>query len=74
MIPSDIKERFLKVKRGIMRRLIENQARDEALRKWTIPHLKEEIVKMGKMDRIELHEYKRLNNLGFYKGGAKLQV
>lgn len=49
--------------------MVEYQARNETLRRWTISHLKAEIQKMTKMDRIELHEYKRVNNLGFYKGG-----
>lgn len=57
------------MKKAIMRRLIENSARDEALRRWTMPYLKQEVLKMQKMDRIELIEYKRKNNLAFYKGG-----
>ena len=34
-----------------------------------MPYLKQEVLKMQKMDRIELIEYKRKNNLAFYKGG-----
>ena len=67
VLSKDIKVKFLKVKRGIMRRLIENQSQNETLRNWTIPYLKSEILKMSKMERIDLIEYKRMNNLTFYK-------
>ena len=50
-----------------MRRMIENKAHDEILRKWNLPNLKMQIIKMSKMERIELIEYKRMNGLSFYK-------
>jgi xylose isomerase len=74
VIPIEIKERFIKVKRGIMRRMVENQVKNESLRKWTLEHLKSQIKKMNKMDRIELHEYKRQNDLGFYKKGGRISI
>jgi hypothetical protein len=40
LLEKEIKDKYLKVKRGIMRRMIENQAHNEVLRKWTIPQLK----------------------------------
>ena len=67
VLPQDIKERLMKVKKGITRRLIENQAQNEQLRTWTIPYFRREILKMSRMERIELIEYKRTHNLTFYK-------
>jgi hypothetical protein len=67
ILPAEIKDLCLKVKKGIIRRTIESQARDGAKKKWTIPYIKGEIVKMGRMERIELIEYKRSMGLQFYK-------
>lgn len=66
-ISDEVKEKYMKMKRGIMRRMIENKAHDEILRKWNLPNLKMQIIKMSKMERIELIEYKRMNGLCFYK-------
>ena len=67
VISDEIKEKYMKVKKGIMRRMIENKAHDKILRKWNLPNLKMQIIKMSKMERIELIEYKRMNGLSFYK-------
>ena len=67
VLSVDVKERYMKMKVGIMRRMIENQAQNEVLRKWKLPDLKQEIGHMSKLNRIELMEYKRMNNITFYK-------
>ena len=66
-MPLDVKEELMKMKVGIMRRMIRNQVHQQSLRKWKVAELKQEIVKMSKMDRIQLLEYKRLNDLQFFQ-------
>ena len=52
LMPKDVKEGYLKMKTNIMRRMVRNQAHNEALRKWKMPEIKQEIVKMSKMDQL----------------------
>jgi hypothetical protein len=51
-MPVDVKEGYIKMKVGIMRRMIKNQAHNQSLRKWKVPDLKLQILKMSKMDRL----------------------
>jgi hypothetical protein len=51
LMPLEVKEEMLKMKVGIMRRMLRNQ---------------QQIIKMSKMDRIELLDYKRQNDLQFF--------
>jgi hypothetical protein len=67
ILTKDVKERYIKMKVGIVKRIIENQASNEVLRKWKLPVLKQEIIHMSKLDRFQLMEYKRMNNISFYK-------
>ena len=41
--------RYMKMKVGIVRRMVENQANNEVLRKWKLPVLKSEIIHMSKI-------------------------